>query len=580
MNTCHYLRRLTSRFFLLVTFLSYQSIAVADPGTAQDRAALFDYILEATLARTAFSPFKIANIGATGYDSIEDLVTGESLKLRDEIVAADTDEKLFYALQKLSSARWDSHLHVYPVEGGIELDDYNPGNGGKIEDWTPHAQIKFKPDFGDPDNYRLFISDFATSLTAGGSDVAPQIGDILISVNGVSAADYLAKLSQYHGKSSLNSLWWDLAYSLPLKTWFVDPSLYDDNISLKLERADGHQFEMALPYARYDSIDWAGHDDLYTDITRVDYVANREGFAEADVVRSARKYPGFEHLFSTPGYDGWVNEGKKTFLLQWNQFQRDIRADVQELVDYASANDKLDYAVIWDGTASRGGSHGVWILQRLQDQPYRITFGNLRISDTTQALSDELRSNYVAKIAAQGRHVDVPTVRSIVEPDNGQFLLDWLDNDLAKAITDVQAYSSNVPFKNYYLPTYADGIVHPAEVHFTGPLVLLVGPAGCSQVDQFVSMVVDNDLGFSVGMKSGGCSNTWEWEEDLEFPISGKPVARYMWSVGHTIRPNSEVLEGNSSPVDVYIPLTSTNYLEYNKLLLDAAYIYIEDQRR
>ena len=38
--------------------------AVADPGTREDRSALFDYILAATQERTAFSPFKPRDVGA------------------------------------------------------------------------------------------------------------------------------------------------------------------------------------------------------------------------------------------------------------------------------------------------------------------------------------------------------------------------------------------------------------------------------------------------------------------------------------------------------------------------------------
>ena len=92
-------------------------------------------------------------------------------------------------------------------------------------------------------------------------------------------------------------------------------------------------------------------------------------------------------------------------------------------------------------------------------------------------------------------------------------------------------------------------------------------------------MVVDNKLGYSVGMPAGGCSNTWELVEELTFPISGEPVARYMWSVGHTIRPNGEVMEGNSSPVDDYIPLTAENYLDYYNQLFEFAYRYIDEQQ-
>lgn len=569
----------TNPGFVAVLLGSLAPAAGADPGSRQDRARLFDYILDATLSRTAFSPFKITNIGDTGYDSIEQLVEIESLQLREEFIAADTDEKLFFALHKLSNVRWDSHLHVYPVEGGIRLPGYDGRSIGKFDDRTPHAPVKFKPDYGDPDNMRLFVSDFDAALS-GSDGRPPGIGDVLTAVNGRPAGDYLAALTDYHGKSSIESLWWDLAYSLPLKTWFVSPSLYDGNeLSLTLAREDGTRYELRMEYVAFGDIDWMGHDNLYTDITRAEYIGTRNAFAAEDAARNAWRYAGFEHVFATPGYDLWMNEEREAFLLQWNLFRGEIRADVQRLVDFAVETGRLHYAIIWDGLASRGGNYGVWILQRLQDKPFRTTFGNLRISDTTQALADDLRANAERRIGESGRRDDVPAARSILEPDNGQFLLEWLDDDLARAIEDSQAYSSNTPFKNYYLPRHSDGIVYPAETHFTGPLVLLVGPAGCSQVDQFVSMVVDNELGHSIGMRAGGCSNTWEWEEDLVFPSTGKPVARYMWTVGHTIRPNGEVMEGNSSPVDTYIPLTAANYLDYCGLLLGKAYDYIDDQR-
>ncbi|MGD9345756.1 MAG: hypothetical protein PVH84_07825, partial [Candidatus Aminicenantes bacterium] len=61
------------------------------------------------------------------------------------------------------------------------------------------------------------------------------------------------------------------------------------------------------------------------------------------------------------------------------------------------------------------------------------------------------------------------------------------------------------------------------------------------------------------------------WEETLVFPISKEPIIRYMWSIGHTIRPNGEILEGNPAQVNEYIPLTRDNYLTYHKMLLSRA---------
>ncbi len=44
-----------------------------------------------------------------------------------------------------------------------------------------------------------------------------------------------------------------------------------------------------------------------------------------------------------------------------------------------------------------------------------------------------------------------------------------------------------------------------------------------------------------------------------------------MWSIGHTIRPNGEILEGNPAPVDEWIPLTRENAAEYYPILLGRA---------
>ncbi|UCC84863.1 MAG: hypothetical protein JSW46_08080, partial [Gemmatimonadota bacterium] len=95
------------------------------------------------------------------------------------------------------------------------------------------------------------------------------------------------------------------------------------------------------------------------------------------------------------------------------------------------------------------------------------------------------------------------------------------------------------------------------------PLVCWFGPYGGSHLDQFASIVVDNELGHTIGMSPGGYSNTWEWEEVLVFPQSREPVVQFMWSIGHTIRPNGEILEGNPARVDEYVPVTRDNYLAY-----------------
>ena len=82
-----------------------------DPGTMEDRAALFDYILKATMERTAFTPFKPRDIASDEYITEAEYIRRALLAYRDEFLAADTDAKLYYALVKLTCARWDGHLN-------------------------------------------------------------------------------------------------------------------------------------------------------------------------------------------------------------------------------------------------------------------------------------------------------------------------------------------------------------------------------------------------------------------------------------------------------------------------------------
>jgi hypothetical protein len=223
----------------------------------------------------------------------------------------------------------------------------------------------------------------------------------------------------------------------------------------------------------------------------------------------------------------------------------------------------LDHDVIFDGTASSGGGRGVYAIQRLSPKPFKLTFGNLRISDITK----EFAADRIARI--ERRQVSTGGTE-------GEWLKEWLSDDVMKGIEAGQAYTNNVPFKLAYLPKWSDGIVEPAPVHFKGRMVCLLGPYGGSHLDQFAATVVDNDLCHTIGMPTGGYSNTWEWEEVLRFPTSGKPVVEYMWNIGDTIRAGGEILEGNPAQVKELVPLTAKNSKEYHELLLDRAYAWLD----
>ena len=203
-------------------------------------------------------------------------------------------------------------------------------------------------------------------------------------------------------------------------------------------------------------------------------------------------------------------------------------------------------------TASRGGSRSWWLLQRLVSKPFRVTYGNLRISDVT---AEFVRAS----------------LEQYAEDPNRRWLVSWLQEDVREAIRLGASYSTSVPFKLRALPKSSDGILQAAEVRFAGRLVCLFGPLGQSQVDQFAAMVIDNDLGHSIGMPTGGASNTWEWQQTVLLGNEQAPLVDFMWTIGHTIRPNGQVLEGNPPIPKELVVMTRRNFVKYYEGLLRRA---------
>jgi hypothetical protein len=515
-------------------------------GTAEDRAALFDYLLAKTLERESFSDVKNVTLGL-------DIEAGME-RHRDELIAADTDEKLFYALEKISNARKDRHLRISLVDGGLELQrtaGISMENYPSTQSEILHAPVRFATDYSTPGSYFVFLSDISTDvadyLTIAGaeaegsppSDVPPAIGDRLVAVNGESIEAYFDRVEPYHRYSTINGLWWQFATWIPQLSYQFPPELYGDQLAVALERPDGSTYSLLLPYLTADTINWVLGDDH-------------------------RRYPGFRLALSTPTYDLHVSEsGDPVILLAWYGFRETLVEDVDRLMEHAQEEGLLDHAIIWDGTRSGGGSKGAYAVQRLSPRPFKTTFGNLRLSDATVMFVEQKRAEF-----EQNRVLDSGVTETM---DSGAWLMDWLEHDVVPALESGEGYSSNVPFKLAHAPKDSDGVLDPAPVHFRGPMVALLGPYGGSHLDQFASILADNDLAYLIGMPAGGYSNTWEWEETLHFPISGEPVVGYMWSIGHTIRPNGEVLEGNPADVDEFVPQTRENFRDYYPLLLSRA---------
>ena len=493
-------------------------------GDASMRAALFDDILARTEGREAFSPLKNESLG------LDPL--GAMRALRDRVVAADNEVDLFYALAALSAARRDRHLDVLLVPGGLELPD-SAGleiSGGEAPE-PRQAGVRVFPDYGG-EELVYFVGEVAEGVEG------PPVGSRALEVNGMTVEAWHEAAAAYVPHSTEAGLRWKLAEAMTVSSAIFPAALRPDELTLVVAGRDGSEAPHRLAYHEPGELAWSG--------------------------LSQPRYPGTRNALSTPTYDFLVPESPAGHVvLVWYGFRETMVPDVDRLVEYAAANDLLDRTLVMDVTRSRGGSLGPYAMQRLQPRPFRTTFGNLRLSDVIQPFIDEKRAE-----AAESGAMDSGVPEVI---DDGTWLLEWLEMDVAPALARGDAYSGAVPFKTAHAPRDSDGILEPGPVHFRGPIAIISGPSGGSHLDQFVSIISDNGLGPVVGMPPGGYSNTWEWEETLTFEPGGEPLVGFMWNIGHTLRPNGEILEGNPVEVDEWIPLTADNVADYYGILLDRA---------
>ena len=481
-----------------------------------DLEALFDEIISKTERREAFSEVKEENIG---FSAIEDMKA-----LRDEFISSKTELELYYALVKLSNVRRDTHLGVGTVDRGLESPERRP---------CVSAPIKVLPEITDVHNPTFFV------FTVSEGIASPERGDVIVGVNGSSMEEYIDEFAPWIRHSTLPGLYWRMARDLPRRITSRPLSLYSERLHLTLERPSGERYDVSLPYS-----DSCG------------------GFTRA--WSSTDPYPGFVEVMEREHFNVLVDESREIILLQWWHFSGDeLFEDIPALMEYAEDEDLLDYDMIIDVTRSRGGSGGAYAIQRLVDQPFRTTFGNVRLSDLGE---DKILNDLARRRVNTGQ----PEIYGI--DLSNKWLVDWAQTDAKEAIERVDEYTAPVPFKLRHLPKDSDGILQPAPVHFSGQLAIINARTwGGSHLDQFMTMFVDNDLATFVGVPTGGFSNTYEEEEVLHFPGTTRPVVEFVWTIGHTLRPNGEVLEGNPALPDIYIPITRENYGVYQSMLLDEA---------
>ena len=476
-----------------------------------DLETLFDEIITKTEKREAFSEIKETNIG---FSAIEDMRA-----LRDEFLGAETELDLYFALVKLSGVRRDTHLPVITIDGGL------PGPEDRS---CVAAPIMVLPEISDVHNPTFFVALVNEGVTS------PQSGDAIVAVNGRSMAEHIDEFAPLTRHSTLPGLYWRLADDMTQRLDRIPRTAYSDRLYLTVERPSGERYDVALPYS-----------------------------AECSRYPVVSDIPGFEEAIERANFNVLVDEAREIVLLQWLDFELDeLVEDIPALMDYAERNDLLDYDLIIDVTLSGGGSGGAYAIQRLVDQPFRPTFGNVRISD--------LGEKRIEREARRSPRTGEPDIFGLNL--SGTWRIDWARTDATEAIRRGDEYTDPVPFKLAHLPKDSDGVLQPAPVHFNGDVAIINARTwGGSHLDQFVAMFVDNDLATFIGVPTGGYSNTWEGEEVFYFPGTARPVVRFYWTIGHTIRPNGEVLEGNPAQPDVYIPITRDNFQGFHQLLLDEA---------
>jgi len=506
-------------------------------GTEADRAALFDYLVEKTLERDAFASLSEHPLHRAHPKGIDVVALME--EHRDELIAADTDEKMWFALRKISNARKDRHLGLGLVEGGLELP--------KGLDVRRMAPIHFAVDYGDPDYRFFFVADRGSRIGKQVDGPVPELGDRLVRIEGRTVEEHVETIRPYKRYSQDHAFWWLVADEIS-RTWdtyygYANHLPHDkfyggapDTLSLELERADGTLYQVRLPYLDPDEVEWEGH--------------------------SERRYPGFSEIPELSGFKTFEaaylsdDPAQEVILLQWLGFEDDLINAMDALMHFAEERGILGYHVIVDATRTYGGSRGSYAVQRLQPEPHRGVFGNLMVSDLMEVwVKDHIEG------IREGR----------IQPssvDDGTWLLHWLETDVRQAIQSGARYTNDVPFKGAHAPKWSDGIIDPAPLHFRGGLTVWLAPPGGSHLDQFAAQVVDNNLGYVMGMPAGGYSNTWSSSEVLRFPTTGRPIVEFSWSMGHSIRPNGEILQYNPAQPHEYIPQTRDNYFDYHPRVL------------
>ncbi len=410
-----------------------------DPGNEEDREALFDYLVEITMERDAFASLTEHPVYREHPAGID--VVAEMKEHKDDLIEADNDKDMWLALWKMSNIRKDRHLRVYETDDGLEVPE-------ELQE-DLRAPIRFRTDYSDEEERFLFVRDMGTDIDDYVDEV-PEPGDRLVSINGTDATEYIESYRIWHHASMEDPYWWEVANEITRTRDRVPHSkFYDEDLEvlqLGLQRDDGTTYEIELPYYERGDVEWQGLDE--------------------------REYPGFSKVPELEGeYEAFRNfyvsddPDIPVVILDWARFDRDLLDGMVTLMDYAEENDLLDHHVIVDATRSGGGSNGAFVLARLQDEMFKTTGHNMKVSD----LSEEWVRNRL-----ENWEEDPPDP---AEGQNPVYEKEWAEKEAIPAFENDNYYTRTVPFKGVQ-PTWGDRFIKPADRHFTGGVTVWLNPPG------------------------------------------------------------------------------------------------------
>ncbi len=491
---------------------------------ANARTAFFDDFVEKTVTRTAWSPIKWKNLGTTYEAELE------FHNLRAEFANAEDETKLLRALLKLHNIQKDHHL-VLEV------------TADRLSSTTTYAPIRFYPDMSDFSDMYFFVANYSANVAEQGV----RRGDKLIAVNGVPAPEYVRWLDVSVQYSTRPQGFFN-AYGgagqhpgfLSAKSPLLDPDLFnsDNPVTYTLEDRETDEWrDVTLEYSipREQQVPWALDPIMGGGGTNRGYYA--AFYRSLGFTRISSDFPENE--------DGalWVRPEDNLAILEWFDFE-DVRNSVADVIAAAERHGALGYDLIIDATHSSGGGGAPYLVQVLTARPFTPTFGNVRVTD--RAFTES--------------HIN----------DHGPEVAAWIRRGLDAG----GDYTTDEPFKLQY-----PAVMQPAETRFSGSKVLLMFPWGGSQLDQFAAIVVDNGETngiHTLGTTMGGYSNTWEWGERI-MDVPGLDEGMFVeWNIGHTIRPNGEVLEGNGARATEWVPFTRDNAGDYFTGLIERAILYLK----